>query len=103
MISPAIMTPAEEIVWYYVNPITSTGPLKQGDPVPSGPAGSTNNVFRAYRYTPDYPGFAGKSMTPGNPLELYTVIPVIHPILIKLFVITLGCLIVRQVRQVRQV
>jgi len=29
-------------------------------------------VFRAYRYAPDHPGFDGKDLTPGDPLELYT-------------------------------
>ena len=28
-----------------------------------------NYVFRCYRYVPDYPGLAGKDLTPGKPLE----------------------------------
>jgi hypothetical protein len=33
-----------------------------------GPAGGTP-LFRAYRYAIDFPGFAGKTLTPGRPLE----------------------------------
>jgi hypothetical protein len=32
-----------------------------------------NGLFRAYRYGPDYPGLAGKTLTPGKTVEeLYT-------------------------------
>jgi hypothetical protein len=52
------------IVWEYVNPIASNGPLSQGDiPV-------LNNVFRAEKFALDYPAFSGKDLTPGDPLEL---------------------------------
>ena len=30
-----------------------------------------NQVFRIYRYTPDYPAFTGRDMTPGGYIELY--------------------------------
>ena len=52
-------------VWRYVNPVTDSGPLVQGDPVPIG----SNFVFRAYRYAPDYPGLQGRDLTPGEPIE----------------------------------
>ena len=52
-------------VWKYVNPVTDSGPLVQGDPVPIG----LNVVFRAYRYAPDYPGLQGRDLTPGEPIE----------------------------------
>ena len=55
-----------EIVWLYINPVINTGPLRQGDPIPA----QLNRVFRSYRYTPDYPGFIGKDLTPGDPIEL---------------------------------
>jgi hypothetical protein len=55
-----------EIVWLYINPVIATGPMTQGNPIPS----QQNRVFRAYRYAPDYPGFAGKDLTPGDPIEL---------------------------------
>ncbi|MBU1099522.1 MAG: aryl-sulfate sulfotransferase [Bacteroidetes bacterium] len=53
------------LVWEYVNPIAQSGALTQGD------TPTQNSVFRAYRYSEDYPGFAGKDLTPGNPLEIY--------------------------------
>ncbi|HEX4996823.1 MAG TPA: aryl-sulfate sulfotransferase [Terriglobia bacterium] len=36
-----------------------------------GTPGPTNTyaIFRAYRYGPDFPGFAGKTLTPGKPIE----------------------------------
>ena len=36
---------------------------------PGGGANAGKNVFRAYRYAANYPGLAGKSLTPGKPLE----------------------------------
>ena len=30
-----------------------------------------NGVFRVYRYGPDYPGLAGRDLTPGKPVEGY--------------------------------
>lgn len=55
-----------EIVWLYINPVINTGPLRQGDPIPA----QLNRVFRSYRYAPDYPGFIGKDLTPGDPIEI---------------------------------
>ena len=70
------VTPAGKTVWKYVNPITSDGPLRQGEPVPteklrSGREAPANRVYRAYRYAPDYPGLQGMDLTPGEPIELY--------------------------------
>lgn len=56
---------AGNIVWKYINPVSNTGPMTQGD-TPSG-----NSTFRATRYAPDYAGFAGRDLTPGPPIELY--------------------------------
>jgi hypothetical protein len=55
-----------EIVWLYINPVINTGPMRQGDPIPA----QLNRVFRSYRYAPDYQGFIGKDLTPGDPIEL---------------------------------
>ena len=55
-----------ETVWTYLNPVQSDGPLTQGDPRP----GLGLSVFRANRYAPDYPGLAGRDLTPGAPLEI---------------------------------
>ena len=51
-----------EVVWEYINPVTADGivtVLKDGNM-------SYNSVFRCYRYEPDYPGLAGKGLTPGG-------------------------------------
>ncbi len=61
------VTPDTDIVWLYINPVINTGPMTQGDPIPV----QQNRVFRAYRYAPDYPGFDGKDLTPGDPIEIY--------------------------------
>ncbi|MCB0850731.1 MAG: aryl-sulfate sulfotransferase [Bacteroidetes bacterium] len=54
---------AETIVWEYVNPVDGTGIVPQN----SAPSG--NLLFRATRYTPDYPGLAGKDLTPQGYIE----------------------------------
>ena len=59
------ITPQDSIVWYYINPVNTNGPMTQGDPV------TANTLFWAVRYAPDYPGFDGQDMTPGEPIELY--------------------------------
>ena len=65
------VTPEGETVWKYVNPIEAAGPLTQGDPIPVlTSAFNGNQVFRAIRYAPDYPGLAGRDLTPGAPLEI---------------------------------
>jgi len=59
------VTNSGEIVWRYINPESSTGILTQGD------SPTKNDVFRSHRYKTDYPGFAGKDLTPGERIELY--------------------------------
>jgi hypothetical protein len=39
-----------------------------GRPGMGGPPGA-GQIFRAYRYAPDYPGLTGKELTPGGPIE----------------------------------
>lgn len=58
------VNPQGSIVWEYVNPLANGTPLNQGD------TAFGNTVFRAYRYGPEYPGLSGKTLTPGNYLEL---------------------------------
>lgn len=66
------VTPDSQTVWKYVNPLINTGPLTQGDSIPDPPGpGLDNQVFRCYRYAPDYPGLAGRDLTPTGPIELY--------------------------------
>lgn len=57
-------------VWEYHNPLNGDGPLEQGEPVPGSSSTLTNNLFRAYRYAPDYPGLLGRDLTPLGPIEI---------------------------------
>ena len=77
------VTPEGEKVWEYVSPIFSRhrpgppggpggprGLVGRHQPPPRPPGrpgggGPMRDVFRAYRYGPDYPGFADKDLTPG--------------------------------------
>ena len=61
---------AKEIVWQYISPVVGAGIITQGDTIPVNNGRNANIVFRATRYTPDYPGLAGKDLTPGDPIEL---------------------------------
>ena len=45
--------------------MTSFGPINQGDPP------SSNLIFWGIRYAPEYSGFDGRDMTPGDPIEHY--------------------------------
>ncbi len=67
------VTSAGETVWKYVNPAVLTGPLTQGAAIPSDPARPNeymNAVFRVRRYAPDYPGLAGRDLTPSGSVEV---------------------------------
>jgi hypothetical protein len=59
------ITPDEQIVWEYINPVTPTGILTQGDDSTASP----NLTFRVLRYAADYPAFTGRDLTPGLPVE----------------------------------
>ena len=67
------VTPAGKTVWKYINPMNNDGILRQGEsaPAPSNAEEQVNQVYRAYRYAPDYPGLQGLDLTPGEPIELY--------------------------------
>lgn len=61
-----------EVVWDYINPVVKEGPLYQGEsPTLDIRNHQYNAVFKIHRYPKDYAAFAGKDMTPGDPLELY--------------------------------
>lgn len=64
------VTNAGEIVWEYINPVTTKGIIAQGDTIPDG---AVHGAFRCTRYSRDYPGFNGQDLTPGNPLEGFLV------------------------------
>ena len=65
------VTPDSQVVWRYLNPVTDTTHLCQGDTVPKGTWARQNCTFRIARYAPDYPGLFGHDLTPGLPLERY--------------------------------
>jgi len=58
--------------WLYISPVTANGPLTQGEPIPidNNNGRNTNLVFRTTRYAPEYPGLAGRVLTPGEPIEI---------------------------------
>lgn len=56
-------TPEGDEVWRYVNPVTNTGIVSQGQ-MPRN-----NMVFKIYRYGPDHPALAGKTLTSRGRLE----------------------------------
>ena len=59
-----------EIVWKFVNPAARGGLIAQGDPPdPEGISYYNRNLLlQVHKYSPDYPGFAGRDMTPGEHL-----------------------------------
>ena len=59
------VTPDGETVWEYVNAVSESGPLKQGDAVPNCSRGhALTAIFKVRRYAPDYPGLKGKDLSP---------------------------------------
>jgi hypothetical protein len=61
--------PDGTIVWVYINPVISSGPVTQGTVLPA--PGMANPVFQSQRYALDYAGLNGQDLTPGQPIELY--------------------------------
>lgn len=59
------ITPSEQIVWEYIQPLVQGNPTAQGDSL----AGA-NLAFRMNRYMPDFSGFSGRTLVSGNYLEL---------------------------------
>jgi len=57
------VTPTGEVVWEYQVPVGRMGILPQGSTTAS------RAVFRANRYAPDFAGFAGRDLTPGDVIE----------------------------------
>jgi hypothetical protein len=78
------VTSAGKLVWEYQSPLMAGNYVSDtlgfdatGAPLVGGPGMGTNSVFRSYRYGPDYPGLAGKSLisegTIGHPVTYYGV------------------------------
>lgn len=62
------ITPTEEIVWEYYNPIDSVNgniATQEDDPTTF-----PNLSFRALKYMPDYAGLIGRDLTPIGPIEM---------------------------------
>lgn len=57
----------EEIVWEFVNPIERGNALSQGDTIPQG---ANIFTFRMDRYPVNYAGFQGRTLIPGDFLEM---------------------------------
>jgi len=65
------VTPTGEMVWQYVNPMVRSGILAQGEVPGKDVRGHLfNAVFKVHRYAPDYPGLAGRDLTPKGVVEL---------------------------------
>ena len=59
------------MVWQYVNPMVRGGILAQGELPGKDMRGHLwNAVFKVHRYAPDYPGLAGRDLTPKGVIEL---------------------------------
>ena len=54
------------VVWEYRSPVSGETGVAQGDAPPN------TNIFKVRRYEPSFPGFVGKDLTPGDPIELFT-------------------------------
>ena len=68
------VTSAGQIVWQYVCPVGASV-LSQGTIPPTDEARTDqfmNAVFRVYRYPTNYPGLAGKDLSPRGTIETYT-------------------------------
>lgn len=59
----------KEICWEYECPANGNGGINQGN----NPLG--NSMFRLERYYADFPGFIGKDLTPGLPVENNPILP----------------------------
>ena len=65
------IAPTGEMVWQYVNPMVRGGILAQGENPGKDMRGHLwNAVFKVHRYAPDYPGLAGRDLTPKGVIEL---------------------------------
>ncbi|MCP4220743.1 MAG: arylsulfotransferase (ASST) [bacterium] len=65
------VTSSGQTVWHYINPVVNTGPLTQGEtPTLDVRGHSYNAVFKIRRYAQDYPAFAGRDLSPLEPIEL---------------------------------
>lgn len=57
------VTKEGEVVWEYINPVTSGGIKSWFDDIGFQ---ASNMVFQVHRYGPDFPGLKGRDLTPGG-------------------------------------
>ncbi|MBW1766901.1 MAG: aryl-sulfate sulfotransferase [Deltaproteobacteria bacterium] len=64
------VTKEGEVVWEYINPVGDRTGDDYGiyEIMNDGAGTRFNSVFRCHRYGPDYPGLAGKDLTPKGPI-----------------------------------
>ena len=68
------VTSAGEVVWQYVSPVVQGSILTQGQVSGLDPTNENlDAVFKVARYAPDYPGLAGRDLTPKGLIEKYPV------------------------------
>jgi hypothetical protein len=60
---------AGTIIWSYINPVSMSGTLTQGD------TPANNAVFRCSWYDPSYTGLTGLSLLPTGEIELDPLVP----------------------------
>ncbi len=64
------VTPEGQIVWEFVNPVANNGPMSQYELAPLDVKSHPENaVFKGHWYPPDFAGFAGRDLTPGDVIE----------------------------------
>jgi uncharacterized protein (TIGR03437 family) len=64
------VTSGGDIVWQYVNPVSTAGPMFQGDTPGLDDRGhNLNAVFRVRKYPLDYAGLAGRTLTAKGVIE----------------------------------
>jgi hypothetical protein len=64
--------PDSQTVWSYTSPVVDSTPMYQADSVPrTSRYDWANIVHRCPNYPADYPGLAGRDLTPGYPIERY--------------------------------
>lgn len=58
------VTPTGDVAWIYENPVSNFGPIPQGE------TRGGRDIFRAHKYQPDFIGFIGRDLSPGEVLVL---------------------------------
>ena len=62
------VTPSGDIVWEYVNPVTWSGQIVKTLITSNPDHQNTYNGWSPLRWAPDYPGLAGKDLSPKGPI-----------------------------------